>query len=73
MLITRSSNDINQGDVTNFKAAITKFKASGIRTELVIVSDDVGRGRIQAQEHGRSGIAGTVLVLKIAGAYAATG
>jgi dihydroxyacetone kinase len=39
----------------------------------VIVGDDVGRGRIKAQKHGRSGIAGIVLVLKIAGALAATG
>ena len=63
----------NQGDVANFQAALLKFKSSGIRTELVIVGDDVGRGRIQARERGRSGIAGTVLVLKIAGALAATG
>jgi len=63
----------HQGDVANFKAAISKSKASGIKTELVVVGDDVGRGRIRAQEHGRSGIAGTVLVLKIAGAFANTG
>lgn len=63
----------DQGDVANFQAALFKFKSSGIRTELVIVGDDVGRGRIQAREHGRSVIAGTVLVVKIAGALAATG
>jgi triose/dihydroxyacetone kinase / FAD-AMP lyase (cyclizing) len=63
----------NQGDVTNFKSAISRFKTSGVKTELVIVGDDVGRGRINAQTHGRSGIAGTVLVLKVAGALAAMG
>jgi dihydroxyacetone kinase len=63
----------NQGNVANFKAAISKFKTSGIRTELVVVGDDVGHGRIRAQKHGRSGIAGPVLVLKVAGAFAATG
>ena len=40
---------------------------------LVIVSDDVSGGRISTKEHGRGGIAGTVLVLKIAGACAASG
>jgi dihydroxyacetone kinase len=63
----------NQGNITNFKAAISKFKTSGIRTELVVVGDGVGRGRIRAQKHEGSGIAGTVLVLKVAGAFAATG
>jgi triose/dihydroxyacetone kinase / FAD-AMP lyase (cyclizing) len=63
----------NQGNVANFKAAISKFDTSGIRTEHVVVGDDVGHGRIRAQKHGRSGIAGPVLVLKVAGAFAATG
>jgi dihydroxyacetone kinase len=63
----------NQGNVANFKAAISKSETSGIRTEHVVVGDDVGYGRIRAQKHGRSGIAGPVLVLKVAGAFAATG
>ncbi|KAH8793205.1 hypothetical protein BGZ57DRAFT_921651 [Hyaloscypha finlandica] len=63
----------HRGNVANFKAAISKFKTSGIRTELMVVGDDVGHGRIRAQKHGRSGIAGPVLILKVAGAFAATG
>lgn len=63
----------NQGDVRNFSIAIAKAKASGLKVELVIVGDDVGRGRIDTRTHGRSGIAGTILVLKIAGALAASG
>jgi len=39
----------------------------------MVVGDDVGHGRIRAQKHGRSGIAGPVLILKVAGAFAATG
>jgi triose/dihydroxyacetone kinase / FAD-AMP lyase (cyclizing) len=39
----------------------------------VIVGDDVGKGRSMMGSHGRNGIAGTVLVLKIAGALAASG
>jgi hypothetical protein len=37
------------------------------------VGDDVGIGRTTIGSNGRSGIAGTVLVLKIAGALAASG
>jgi len=62
-----------QGDVDTFKTAISKARASGLKAELVIVGDDVSGGRIKALKHGRSGIAGTVLVLKIAGALAASG
>jgi len=45
----------------------------GLKVELVAVSDDVGKGRWAMGSHGRKGIAGTVLVLKIAGALAALG
>jgi dihydroxyacetone kinase len=64
--------NLYQGDVANFKAAIRKTE-SVLKTELVIVGDDVSWGRIKAMKNGRSGIAGIVLVLKIVGALAATG
>ncbi|KAM4056262.1 dak1 domain-containing protein [Hirsutella rhossiliensis] len=61
------------GDVLNFGVAVEKAKAAGLRVEMVVVGDDVGVGRAKAGKVGRRGIAGTVLVLKIAGAMAALG
>lgn len=61
------------GDVLNFGMAVEKAKAAGIPVEMVVVADDVGVGREKAGKVGRRGIAGTVLVLKIAGALAAMG
>ncbi|PQK14999.1 hypothetical protein BB8028_0005g05170 [Beauveria bassiana] len=61
------------GDVLNFGMAVEKARAAGIPAEMVVVGDDVGVGRAQAGKVGRRGIAGTVLVLKIAGALAARG
>ncbi|KAF1735295.1 Dihydroxyacetone kinase 1 [Beauveria bassiana] len=61
------------GDVLNFGVAVEKARAAGIPAEMVVVGDDVGVGRAQAGKVGRRGIAGTVLVLKIAGALAARG
>lgn len=61
------------GDILNFGMAVEKAKAAGLGVEMVVVGDDVGVGRAQAGKVGRRGIAGTVLVLKIAGALAATG
>ncbi|RFU27276.1 hypothetical protein B7463_g9065, partial [Scytalidium lignicola] len=61
------------GDVLNFGMAVEKAKAAGINVEMVVVGDDVGVGREKAGKVGRRGIAGTVLVLKIAGALAAMG
>jgi dihydroxyacetone kinase len=61
------------GDVLNFGMAVEKAKASGLDVEMVVVGDDVGVGRAKAGKVGRRGIAGTVLVLKIAGALAAQG
>lgn len=61
------------GDILNFGMAVEKAKAAGINAEMVVVGDDVGVGRAQAGKVGRRGIAGTVLVLKIAGALAARG
>ncbi|KAM3505554.1 hypothetical protein MY10362_002876 [Beauveria mimosiformis] len=61
------------GNVLNFGMAVEKARAAGIAAEMVVVGDDVGVGRAQAGKVGRRGIAGTVLVLKIAGALAARG
>ncbi|KHO01481.1 dihydroxyacetone kinase [Metarhizium album ARSEF 1941] len=61
------------GDVLNFGMAVEKAKAAGLPVDMVVVGDDVGVGRAKAGKVGRRGIAGTVLVLKIAGALAAQG
>lgn len=61
------------GDVLNFGVAVEKARAAGVACEMVVVGDDVGVGRARAGKVGRRGIAGTVLVHKIAGALAARG
>lgn len=61
------------GDVLNFGVAVEKARASGVKIEMVVVRDDVGVGRAMSGKVGRRGIAGTVLVNKIAGALAARG
>ncbi|GAP91416.1 putative dihydroxyacetone kinase [Rosellinia necatrix] len=61
------------GDVLNFGMAVEKAKAAGLDVEMVVVGDDVGVGREKGGKVGRRGIAGTVLVHKIAGALAAQG
>ncbi|CAG9259581.1 Dihydroxyacetone kinase, ATP-dependent [Paraburkholderia unamae] len=60
------------GDRLNFGLAAELARSVGIPVEIVIVADDVSlRGR--TERHQRRGIAGTVLVHKIAGAAAARG
>lgn len=60
------------GDRLNFGLAAEMARAEGIPVETVTVADDVSlRGR--TERHQRRGIAGTVLVHKIAGAAAAEG
>ncbi|KAK0626540.1 Dak1 domain-containing protein [Immersiella caudata] len=61
------------GDVLNFGLAVEKAKAAGVDVEMVVVGDDVGVGRERGGKVGRRGIAGTVLVHKIAGALASQG
>ena len=61
------------GAVLNFGIAVEKARAAGVDVDMVVVGDDVGVGREKAGKVGRRGIAGTVLVLKIAGALAARG
>ncbi|GBQ14337.1 dihydroxyacetone kinase subunit DhaK [Swaminathania salitolerans] len=57
------------GDRLNFGIAAEQAKALGYRVELVIVGDDIALGRTDRAR----GIAGTVLVHKIAGAAAEAG
>lgn len=57
------------GDVMNFRTAAELARKEGIKTEWVIVNDDVA---IERPEQ-RRGIAGTVFVHKIAGAMAEEG
>ncbi|WP_266064821.1 dihydroxyacetone kinase family protein [Brucella intermedia] len=60
------------GDRLNFGLAGELAALEGIPTELVVVADDVALADIVPQER-RRGLAGTVLVHKIAGAAAASG
>lgn len=60
------------GDRLNFGLAAEMATAQGIPTEIVVVADDVAlRGTVPPER--RRGIAGTVLVHKIAGSAAARG
>ncbi|GGM07670.1 dihydroxyacetone kinase subunit DhaK [Nakamurella endophytica] len=60
------------GDVLNFEMAAELAAAEGVAVETVVVDDDVA---VQDSTYtaGRRGVAGTVLVEKIAGAAAARG
>src|SRR6185437_3610915 len=60
------------GDRFNFGLAAEIARAEGIPTEMVIVADDVALSA-RGEHAGRRGLAGTVLVHKIAGAAAAAG
>lgn len=60
------------GDIMNFELAQQLAEMEGIEVDYVVVRDDVA---VEESTHstGRRGIAGTVLVHKIAGAMAETG
>lgn len=60
------------GDRLNFGLAAEIARAEGIAVEMVIVADDVALSA-HGQHAGRRGLAGTMLVHKIAGAAAAQG
>ena len=60
------------GDRLNFGLAAEMARAEGIPTEIVVVADDVALAGTP-QYAGARGIAGTVLVHKVAGAAAAEG
>ena len=61
------------GDVLNFGMAVEKARAAGIEVDMVVGGGDAGVGRERGGKVGRRGVAGTVLVQKIAGALAARG
>ena len=63
------------GDGFQFALAKERFSAANPDKDIrmVIVGDDVAVGRTQGAIVGRRGLAGTVLVYKIAGALAAQG
>lgn len=60
------------GDRLNFGLAAELARVEGIPTEMVIVADDVALSA-HGDHAGRRGLAGTVLVHKLAGAAAAAG
>ncbi len=60
------------GDIMNFEMAAELAEAEGIRTEKVVVNDDVAV-EDSTWTTGRRGIVGTVFVHKIAGAKAEAG
>ena len=61
------------GDVLNFGLATERAKNEGMDIDVVIVGDDVAVGREKGSLVGRRGLAGTLFVLKIAGALADQG
>ncbi|KAH9965626.1 Dak1 domain-containing protein [Lactifluus volemus] len=65
------------GDVLNFGLAKEQFAAQhpskADKVRFLVVGDDVAVGKTQGSIVGRRGLAGTVLVYKIAGALAQTG
>ena len=60
------------GDIMNFEMAVDMAKDEDIKADYVIVNDDVAV-KDSLYTTGRRGVAGTVLVHKIAGALAETG
>jgi len=61
------------GDRLNFALAVERARAQGRKIETVTVGDDVAVGRERGSLVGRRGLAGTVLVHKVAGAAAERG
>src|SRR6476620_6954857 len=60
------------GDVLNFSAAATRLRAQGMRVALLAVTDDVASAP-PAERHRRRGVAGDLVVFKVAGAAAEAG
>ena len=58
------------GDIISFEMAIDMARGNGIKVDQVVVDDDVAT---QSSQIGRRGVAGTILVHKIAGAMAEAG
>jgi phosphoenolpyruvate---glycerone phosphotransferase subunit DhaK len=60
------------GDNMNVKMARRMVQADGIKVETVIANDDVASA-VKAEREKRRGVAGEILMWKVAGAKAATG
>jgi dihydroxyacetone kinase len=60
------------GDVMNCRLAVRKAAAAGIKVRQLFVTDDLASAPLDQTEH-RRGIAGDVMVFKIAGAAAEAG
>lgn len=60
------------GDVLNFSLAQERLRADGIATEQLAVTDDVSSADL-TERHRRRGVAGDLVVFKIAGAAAEEG
>lgn len=60
------------GDVLNFGAAAERLRAEGIDTRILAVTDDVASASL-AERGKRRGVAGDLLVFKVAGAAAEAG
>ena len=60
------------GDVLNFTLAAERLRGEGIDTRVVAVTDDVASAAV-GQRHLRRGVAGDLVVLKLAGAAAEAG
>lgn len=61
------------GDRLNFGLAATQARAAGVAVEILIVGDDCALPSAEPEASRRRGLAGTVLVHKVAGAAAAAG
>jgi len=62
------------GDRLNFGLAAELARSEGLKVEVVVVADDVALAATAAADHaGRRGLAGAVLVHKVAGAAAEAG
>ncbi len=62
------------GDRLNFGLAAELARSEGLKVEIVVVADDVALAAAAAADHaGRRGLAGTILVHKVAGAAAEAG
>jgi dihydroxyacetone kinase len=60
------------GDVLNFSAAAARLRAQGMRVALLAVTDDVASAS-PAERHRRRGVAGDLVIFKVAGAAAEAG
>jgi dihydroxyacetone kinase len=60
------------GDILHFGAAMDQLRGDGVDARMVAVTDDIASGAA-AERHLRRGIAGSLLVIKMAGSAAESG